>query len=173
MHILFVHQNFPAQFGLIASHLVKKHGFRCSFVSELPPGHFHGIERIQYRIQGGATEKTHYCSRTFENAVWHSHAVYEALRPPRHQARPGRRAFRLPFHRLPARAVQLPGHQLLRVLLSHGEFGHGFPPGLSGARDQPAAGAARNANLLLDLENCDAGYSPTEWQRSRLPSIFQ
>src|SRR5262249_20316987 len=31
---------------------------------------------------------------------------------------------------------------------------------------------ARNATLLLDLENCDAGYSPTQWQRARLPKIF-
>src|SRR5690606_7013624 len=31
---------------------------------------------------------------------------------------------------------------------------------------------ARNAMLLLDLENCDVGYAPTEWQRSRLPAIF-
>ena len=30
----------------------------------------------------------------------------------------------------------------------------------------------RNAALLLDLENCDAGYSPTRWQRDRLPAIF-
>jgi hypothetical protein len=31
---------------------------------------------------------------------------------------------------------------------------------------------ARNAMLLLDLENCDRGYSPTNWQRSQLPSAF-
>src|SRR5947209_16251235 len=79
MHILFVHQNFPAQFGHIASYLVKRKGFRCTFLSEQPPGIIGGIERIQYRIQGGATEKNHYCSRTFENAIWHSHAAYQAL----------------------------------------------------------------------------------------------
>jgi len=27
--------------------------------------------------------------------------------------------------------------------------------------------------VLLDLENCDAGYSPTRWQRSLFPRIFQ
>jgi glycosyltransferase involved in cell wall biosynthesis len=32
---------------------------------------------------------------------------------------------------------------------------------------------ARNAHLLLDLANCDAGYSPTRWQRSRLPELFR
>jgi glycosyltransferase involved in cell wall biosynthesis len=31
---------------------------------------------------------------------------------------------------------------------------------------------ARNATLLLDLDNCDAGYSPTRWQRDRLPQVF-
>ena len=31
----------------------------------------------------------------------------------------------------------------------------------------------RNAMLLLDLENCDQGYSPTHWQRDRLPKEFQ
>src|SRR5262249_13475849 len=31
---------------------------------------------------------------------------------------------------------------------------------------------ARNAMLLLDLENCDVGYSPTRWQRDRLPALF-
>ena len=27
--------------------------------------------------------------------------------------------------------------------------------------------------LLLDLENCDAGYSPTRWQRAQLPTRYQ
>ena len=32
---------------------------------------------------------------------------------------------------------------------------------------------ARNAVALMDLENCDIGYSPTRWQRSLFPGIFQ
>ena len=32
---------------------------------------------------------------------------------------------------------------------------------------------ARNAMMLLDLENCDVGYSPTRWQRSLFPREFQ
>jgi hypothetical protein len=44
MHVLFIHQNFPAQFGLVATHLVKKKGFRCTFLSELPPGHLKDAE---------------------------------------------------------------------------------------------------------------------------------
>src|SRR5687768_12935862 len=80
MHALFVHQNYPAQFGHVARALAGRHGFRCTYVSEKPPGRDGGVERIQYRPAGGATAATHYCSRSFENAVWHAHAVYEALR---------------------------------------------------------------------------------------------
>ena len=83
MHVLFVHQNFPAQFGHVAACLAPHNGFRCTFVSERPPGNAAGVERIQYRLGGGATAQTHFCSRSFENAVWHSVAAVEAL-----QARP-------------------------------------------------------------------------------------
>src|SRR5205823_13984249 len=31
----------------------------------------------------------------------------------------------------------------------------------------------RNAVALLDLENCDAGYSPTRWQRGLFPALFR
>src|SRR3974390_417646 len=79
MHILFIPQNFPAQFGHIAHYLARREGFRCTFLSEQPPGNIGGIDRLQYRTTGGATERNHYCSRTFENAIWHSHAVYQAL----------------------------------------------------------------------------------------------
>ena len=33
MHILFIHQNFPAQFGHIAAWLIRQKGFRCTFLS--------------------------------------------------------------------------------------------------------------------------------------------
>src|SRR5262245_21047793 len=83
MHILFVHPNFPAQFGHAASYLVRDHGFRCTFISHKPAGNTAGVERIQYQLRSGATKHSHYCSRTFENAIWHSYGVFETL-----QARP-------------------------------------------------------------------------------------
>jgi hypothetical protein len=77
---MFVHQTFPAQFGHIADYLVHSQRFRCTFVSQLPPGMSNGVERIQYVLKGGATEATHYCSQSFENAIWHSHAIFDALK---------------------------------------------------------------------------------------------
>ena len=80
MHVMFVHQNFPAQFGHIARHLIRSRGWTCTFVSKTPPGEVNGIRKIEYRTAGGARATTHYCSRTFENATWHAHGVYEACK---------------------------------------------------------------------------------------------
>src|SRR5262245_61225478 len=80
MHVMYVHQNFPAQFGHIAAHLAKELKWKCTFVTQAPAGTSDGIERIQYTLAGGATKSNHFCSRTFENTVWHCDGVYRALR---------------------------------------------------------------------------------------------
>jgi glycosyltransferase involved in cell wall biosynthesis len=174
MHVLFVHQNYPAQFGHVANYLVRSHGFRCTFVSQLPPGTSDGVERIQYVVTGGATEATHYSSRSVENAVWHSHAVYDALK-----ARPDIR---------PDVVVGHSGYlctALLRELYdcpivnyfeyyyhttgADMDFRPDFPyPDINRLRAH-----FRNSVLLLDLECCDLGYSPTPWQRDRLPWTYR
>jgi glycosyltransferase involved in cell wall biosynthesis len=48
-----------------------------------------------------------------------------------------------------------------------------FRPEFSSADFGLFRSRVRNAGILLDLQNCDAGYSPTEWQRSRFPSECQ
>src|SRR5262245_8614360 len=173
MHILFVHQNFPAQFGHIADHLTRHHGFRCTFVSEKPAGRVGALERIQYRKRGGATAHGHYCSRTYENATWHAHAVYEALKA-RPDIRPelvvghsgfGSTLFLRELYDCP---ILNYFEYFYRPRDSDMDFRPDFPPTELGR----LRARARNATLLLDLENCDLGYSPTRWQRDRLPANF-
>lgn len=173
MHLLFVHQNFPAQFGHIADFLVKRQGFRCTFASQKSPGQVGGVERVQYHVKGGATNHNHYCSRTFENAIWHSHALYEAL-----AVRPDVKPDVVVAHSGFLSTVFLRElydcpivnyfEYFYRPKGSDMDFRPDFPsPPINRLRAR-----ARNAALLLDLENCDAGYSPTQWQRARLPKIF-
>ena len=80
MHVLFVHQNFPAQFGHIAAHLIDRHQFHCTFVTERRSGKVGQIECVQYKVDGGATLHNHYCTRTFENTTRHALGVYEAVK---------------------------------------------------------------------------------------------
>jgi glycosyltransferase involved in cell wall biosynthesis len=181
MHILYVHQNFPAQFGHIARHLVQKLGWRCTFVSETPAGSVEGIEKIQYQIRGGATQSTHFCSRTFENAVWHTDAVFHALRARRADVRPdlivGHSGFGSTLF-LPELYPNTPIVNLFEYYyvphtpdsdMDYRRRDLGWRvPEVKYLRSR-----CRNAMILLDLQNCDAAYTPTQFQRSRFPAEYQ
>ena len=174
MHILFVHQNFPAQFGHIAAHLVRHHQYRCTFVSQQPGGTTAGIEKIQYHVRGGASERSHYCSRTFENQIWHSHAVFDAL-----EARSDIRPDLIVAHSGFASCLFLRELYDCPVINYFEYFYRTKHSDMDFRSDLPRCetldllrARARNAMLLLDLENCDQGYSPTNWQRDQLPRAF-
>jgi hypothetical protein len=81
VQILFVHPNFPAQFGPALTRLVGMPDVECVFVSRYARQELEGVRRVPCTPRGGATRTTHYCSRTFENAVWQAHAVHEAAAP--------------------------------------------------------------------------------------------
>lgn len=175
MRILFVHQNFPAQFGHIARHLVREHGCQCDFISETPAAVWEGVRKIQYKIQGGARSTTHYFSRTFENAIWHAHAVYQAC-----EAIPDLTPNLIVGHSgfgstvfLPERFPGVPiinyFEYYYRPHDSDLDFRPDFPPE---PRDFLRA-SARNAMILLDLQTCAAGYSPTVFQRDLFPAEYQ
>jgi glycosyltransferase involved in cell wall biosynthesis len=173
MHILFVHPNFPAQFGHIAAYLAREKRFRCTFISEKPAGVADGVERIQYRVRGLATEKTHYFSRTFENAMWHSHAVYDMLK-----ARTDIKPDLIVAHAGFLSAVLLRELYDCPIINYFEYFYYTRGSDMDFRADFPATeinrlrARARNGHLLLDLHNCDVGYSPTQWQRDRLPAEY-
>jgi glycosyltransferase involved in cell wall biosynthesis len=174
MHVLFVHQSYPAQFGQLARWLVSHLGWQSTFISEDAEGSDAGVQCLRYEVAGGATELSHYCSRTFENTIWQAYAVYEACK-----------------HRLSCTPDVVVGHSgltstlFLRNLfecptINYFEYFYRRCGGDIDFRPEYPAGEmdylraqARNATILLDLENCDAGWCATEWQRSLFPSAFR
>ncbi len=180
MHVLYVHQNYPAQFGHIARFLTHRLKWDCTFVTARAEvaNVNDGVRKVIYRVTGGATQRTHYCSRTFENAVWHCDGVYHALKS-----------------RLDIRPDLIVGHSgfgstlFLRELYPntpiinffeyyyhpHGEhtdmdFRHDLP--WSSSDMTYLRSRCRNAMILLDLQNCDGGYTPTLFQKSRFPREY-
>jgi glycosyltransferase involved in cell wall biosynthesis len=172
MHVLFLHQNFPAQFGMIAGRLARD-GHRVTFVSRKEAGAVEGIVRIPYEPRGGATAQTHYGGRTFENMVWHSHAVYDALK-----GRPDIVPDLIVGHAGYVSTVLL--RELYRCpIVNYFEYYYharnsdlDFRPDAPAAEEDRLRTYFRNGALLVDLVNCDLGYAPTRWQRDRLPPIF-
>ncbi len=176
MHILFLHQNFPAQFGQVALHLARSFGYRCTFVSEKDVADTAEIQHVRFQSAGGAVAATHYCSRTFENQTWRSHAVFEALK-----ARPDIQPDLIVAHSGFVSSLFLRELYPDTPHIGYFEFFyHAHGSDMDFRRDLPLPPPidflrvrSRNAQLLLDLHNCDAGYVPTEFQRSQIPHEFQ
>ncbi|MAE67650.1 MAG: glycosyl transferase family 1 [Phycisphaeraceae bacterium] len=174
MHVLYVHQNFPAQFGHIAAHLVREKGWRCTFVSERDPGLFDGIERIQYITRGGATKHNSYYTRTFETAVAHAEGVYRALK-----ARSDVKPDLIVGHSGFGSTIFLPELHDCPIINMFEYYYHSRHSDMDYRHDAPIneqkilRSSIRNAMIQLDLVNCDAGYVPTGFQKSVFPGIFQ
>jgi glycosyltransferase involved in cell wall biosynthesis len=174
MQLLFVHPNFPGQFGPVASRLALRGDVECVFVTKQARGVREGIRCIPFEPRGGATERTHHCARTFENAVWHAHAVYEACKAA-DDLHPdlivGHSGFGTTVF-LPE-LFDCPVVNLFEYYYRpHGgdmDFRPEFPPR---PIDRLRA-RTRNAMILTDLVNCAAGYAPTRWQRDLFPDPFR
>jgi glycosyltransferase involved in cell wall biosynthesis len=178
MHVLYVHPNFPAQFGHIAHRLAQQPNWRTSFVTQAPGPDVGGIHRIVYKLAGGATASSHYCSRTFENAVWQCDAVYQALK-----ARPDIKPDLIVGHSGFGSTLFLRELYPDAALINFGEYfyhPHGRDSDMEFRSDlgwkltdaQFQRARCRNAMILLDLHNCDAVYTPTQFQFSRFPSEY-
>jgi glycosyltransferase involved in cell wall biosynthesis len=182
MHILFVHKEFPGQFGHLARYLAAHHGVECSFVynrlptrfgNRLPPGMDRGIRLIPYQSRG-ASRDTHPCSMFSEISMWHAEAVYRAMK-----ARPEIQPDLVVGHSVLGTSLFL-ADLYHRPQIVHCEF-YERPerPYRYGRREfQPQEmdilrARAQNSMNLLSLQNAAAGYSPTEWQRSLFPAEYR
>lgn len=176
MHVIFVHSHFPAQFGHIAAWLARERGDRCTFVSETPAGDTAGIRHIRFARRGGATEHTHYCSRTVENTVWQAAAIYETLKPLRRTLEPDL----IVGHPGYGPTAFLPELFPSTPIVSYSEFyyhAHGsdldFRPDVPVPEYAALRASIRNAMLLLDLDQCTAAYTPTHFQHGLLPDTYR
>ena len=172
MELLFVHPNFPGQFGPMLSRLTKQPDMRCVFLSGNAGGLQDGVHCIPFTKRGGARETTHFCARTFENAVCSAHAVYEACEKARltPDVIVGHSGFgtTLFLQELYRRPIVNLFEYYYHAHHSDLDFRPDFPPSdLARLRAH-----ARNAMILLDLQACAAGYAPSAWQRSLFPKEY-
>ncbi len=171
MQILFVHPNFPAQFGPVARWLARRDDVDCVFLSQQAEGERDGIRCIPFELRGGARRETHYCSRTFENAVWRAHAVYRAckeasdLRPDLIVGHSGFGSTAM----LPE-LFDCPIVNLFEFFYHPHDSDMDFRPEYPPREIDHLRARMRNAMILIDLHTCASGYSPTRWQKDLFPA---
>jgi glycosyltransferase involved in cell wall biosynthesis len=176
LNILFVHQNMPGQFKHLAPQLAATKDNNVVFITKREGLDLQGVRRVNYTIPRAARDTTHHYVRLFENSVIYGQQVVrschglvkEGFRPDVIVAHPGW-----------GEALFMKDVFPSTPLINFCEFYYrgrgadvGFDPEEPAGIDDVLRARARNAHLLLSLESCDAGFSPTEWQKSSHPAVF-
>jgi glycosyltransferase involved in cell wall biosynthesis len=177
MNILFIHQNFPAQYRYIAASYAREGRHRVVAIARANAGRVRGVQHAIYKIGKQPRTSRHPYVRDFENKIQHGRAVLGVMKAIKEKG----------F--LPDVIVSHPGwgEDLFAKdafpevpRLAYAEFyyhAHGadvnFDPEQPLADGDVARIRARNAGQLLSIESADWAISPTEWQRSQFPQAFR
>ena len=179
MRILLVHQNFPGQFRHLAHAWSKRPGWRlvaigrdsCPGIPELPQ-----LQLIRYKPHRLGLSHQHAYLRKMEDAVLHGQAVARILQrlkqsgftPDVILAHPGW------GETLYAKDV-FPNARLVHLCeWYYSAYGAdvNFDPEFPATLDDQLRIRTWNALHLLNLEQCDAAVSPTQWQRAQHPGLY-
>jgi glycosyltransferase involved in cell wall biosynthesis len=177
MNILFVHNNFPAQYLHVVRALANDPKVQIVAVGSSSAQTMDGVKLIKYSMGKVDVSATHPFARRFDVECYRAEQVLYALSslassgftPDVIMAHPGW------GETLPLRTIFPNARILLYCEFFYGMQGRdvGFDP------EFPATGAdghvalhLKNAATLLALADSDIGVSPTEWQRSTFPQEY-
>lgn len=176
-HVVFFHQNYPAQFGPITEFLVKNYDMTVSFFSEhLSKPVFPGIRHYRFKPDNREPlEPTYFFSRYFEQEARSMFGAYQSVQGANlgsADAFIGHVGFgNLMF--LHVAYPEVPSIGFFEIFYTP------FAPKETGRSQYPVPKEnmlrvpLRNATQILELEYCTKGYSPTPFQRSTYPKAYQ
>ncbi|WIV97490.1 glycosyltransferase family 4 protein [Kinneretia aquatilis] len=179
MRVLIIHQNFPGQFRHVAQEWARRPGWQVVAIGrDTAPGlpQHPGLQLIRYKPHRSIKPDQHPYMRKMEEAVLHGQAVARVLLDLKRQgftpdvilAHPGW------GETLYAKDV-FPDTRLVHFaewFYNASGADIGFDPEFPASFDDRARIRSWNALHLLNLENCDAAVSPTQWQKAQHPKAY-
>jgi glycosyltransferase involved in cell wall biosynthesis len=174
VHILFLHDNFPAQFGVFGRYLIER-GWEVTFGTQRKGAALDGMRVFNYAPHREPTQKIHPYVGGFEKAVLAGQGLARAalklkeagLSPDIVMAHSGWGPGLFVQDIWPDAAYIAYFEWYYRAEAPDIKF-------MGGARtlDDDLRSRTRNAQILMDLANCDAGICPTQFQKSQFPEVF-
>ena len=176
MRVLFIHQNFPGQFGKLAAALSAQPGFEIYALGDesniaLKPRQPYPV--FAYRTRQATKSNAHHYLHSFEAAIRRGQDVVRALQTLRQK------------NITPDLIIGHPAWgELLFIkdifpnakVIAYCEYFYraqggdvGFDPEFPATDDDRFRVRIKNSTQLHALEQADAGVSPTAWQRSSYP----
>ena len=181
MNILFIHQNFPGQYGGLAAALLKRPD--CQVMALGDPENISkraqipGLNVVGYAPPKTPSVHTHHYVRPLEGAVRRGQAVARAcmalkargFTPAVIYAHPGW------GEALFLKDIYPDAKVTLYCEFYYGAHGLdvGFDPEFPASLDDALRVRIKNATNLLSLSACDSGISPTLWQRDTFPAEYR
>ncbi len=184
MHVLFIHQAFPAQFGRLALELAKVHGWRCSFLIEdlstCPTPSQEMLDRLElHRLiipdEDRDSTPTPW-PQIFGKFLGLARAVYEGV-----AMRPDLRPDLVVGHGGRGSPTVFLPELLDCPMINYCEYHFAKRRSdISYRLDMPPATEVApffpkciNAPVLLGLDSMDSGYSATRFQRDTFPERYR
>lgn len=180
-HLVFCHQNYPAQFGPVCGHLLKNYDVDITFLSQyITKDLLPGVRHIAYQpMPTGHEDNPYFFARYFEKECANMHGLYGAFMKA-------------------LTAKQCPDPDIFIAHVGFGTLGllhtdfqaiprigffelfyDPFKAKEDNRQEYPLPKPnqiripLRNATSLVELLYCTKGYSPTPYQRSTFPQEFQ
>ena len=181
MKILFIHQNFPAQYRWLADTLSKDPAWQVMALGEAGNiknrGKLPGVNTAGYTAPQPASQQTHHYVKPLEGAVRRGQAVVRAclelkkrgFTPDLIYAHPGWGEALFLKDVYPEARITLYCEFYYRATGRDVGFDPEFPASL----DDIFRVRIKNAASLLSLEAADGGISPTRWQRDAFPPQYR
>ena len=178
MNILFIHNNFPAQFGNMARELANRPGYRVVAVGAETARSLPSVDLRRYRMPYFDVSQTHPFARRFDVECRRATQVLYALSDLRVS---GFEPDLIVGHcgwgeTLPLRAL-FPSARIAIYCEFYyrpeGQDVHFDPEGPQLGLDGLVTLHCKNASTLLSLADADIGLSPTHWQKETYPSEYQ
>jgi glycosyltransferase involved in cell wall biosynthesis len=178
MNVLFVHNNFPAQFQHVARALVEDPTVGVAAVGSATARAPKGVKLAKYSLNDADVSATHPFARRFDLECRRAEQVLYALsslgssgfKPDVIMAHPGW------GETLPLRTIFPQARLIVYCEFFYGVDGRdvGFDPEFPETGvDGHVALHLKNASTLLALSDADCGVSPTVWQHSTFPKEFR
>lgn len=176
MNLLIIHQNFPGQFRHVALEALRRCLGVIAIGRDTAPG-IAGVKLFRYRPSRKVTNGAHDYLHKYEEAVSDGQQVQRILKrisqagfwPDVVLAHPGWGESLFVKDVYPDVPLV---HFCEYYYRAHGADS-GFDPEFPCAMDATSRLRVLNSMHLLNVEQCDAGIAPTQWQRSLFPKTYQ
>ncbi|MBF0240159.1 MAG: glycosyltransferase family 4 protein [SAR324 cluster bacterium] len=176
MRVLFLHPNFPAQFGYLAMELAKDSRNQVVFVTKRQEGQLKNVRKVLYAPSRPVSSQTHHYVKNLESAVLEGQAVYrivqklktEGFVPDVVYGHSGWGPTLFLRDILPKTRLLCYFEWFYNARGSDADFDPADPL----TEDDFPRIRSKNAPILMDLSSCDHGRSPTHWQHQQFPSEY-